>query len=478
MPWDGACRATVHLSDHLPTAASGVRVSSVERWRPNGGAVQQPRFAPDGARACVHDGSGWLNVYLDGEPVAAGSLRARGSDVGDGPALVRRVTRRASVAFNRNESGFGRLCVADRSTGAVTELGRGVHGRSAGWARHDRRRCGPGHARRRRSCATTWQRAAARSRRRSGRRLGHLELPEPELVEVAHDGVVLHARRYAAGAGRMLVWVHGGPTDQWQVDFRPRIAYWWSRGWDVLVVDPRGTTGHGRAYQRALNGQWGRLDVDDTAAMIRHAHRQGWGSPATTALIGGSSGGLTVLGRAGRPRRSRRRRRRVVSGQRHRRARLSPPIASRRTTPTRSSGRPRPGTAARYHELSPIHRADRITKPLLVFHGTDDPVVPIGQSETLVDTIAADGGAVELVVYDGEGHGFRDPLNQRDEYERTERFLAAPRPSRCDERRARSTARSGPSPHDSRGGPADSVRIVAFVNKRRRRATQRARRLR
>ena len=60
-----------------------------------------------------------------------------------------------------------------------------------------------------------------------------------------------------------------------------------------------------------------------------------------------------------------------------------------------------------------------------MFHGTDDPVVPIAQSDELVERIRSAGGAVDYVVYEGEGHGFRDPVNQRDEYDRTERFLDA-----------------------------------------------------
>ena len=60
-----------------------------------------------------------------------------------------------------------------------------------------------------------------------------------------------------------------------------------------------------------------------------------------------------------------------------------------------------------------------------MFHGTDDPVVPIAQSNELVERIRSAGGEVDYVVYEGEGHGFRDPVNQRDEYDRTERFLDA-----------------------------------------------------
>ena len=77
----------------------------------------------------------------------------------------------------------------------------------------------------------------------------------------------------------------------------------------------------------------------------------------------------------------------------------------------------------RFRALSPINRADRIVSPVLVFHGADDPVVPVAHSVMLAARIRSGGGDVELVVYEGEGHGFRDPTNQRDEYERTERFL-------------------------------------------------------
>ncbi len=73
-----------------------------------------------------------------------------------------------------------------------------------------------------------------------------------------------------------------------------------------------------------------------------------------------------------------------------------------------------------------IHRAGQITKPLLVFHGTDDPVVPAEQTEQLVATITRHAGAaarVEHVVYEGEGHGFRDPNNVADEYARMAAFI-------------------------------------------------------
>ena len=415
MPWDGAWRVDVDLA-----------TGAIDAWRPDDGAVQQPRFAPDGTPAHVHDGSGWLNVHVGDRAPLPEAFEHAGPTWGMGARSWAIDAAGDRLALARNEGGFGSLVVVDLATGAAEAVGRGVHGQLS-WVGDVIVAL--------RSGARTPTQVVAQPVGGGPRRslaLSHAapwpldELPEPATIEVPSsvDGLTLHARRYAAGRGRLLAMVHGGPTDQWEVDWRPRITTWWSRGWDVLVVDPRGTTGHGRSYQRALHGRWGRADVDDTADLIAHAHRAGWATPATTALLGGSSGGLTVLGvLADHPG--------LVAG-----GVASYPVSDLRALAeathrfeahyTDTLVAPDDGSEAsadRFRALSPISRATSITAPLLVFHGSDDPVVPLAQSEALVDAIEAGGGSVELVVYDGEGHGFRDPDHVADEHERTEAFL-------------------------------------------------------
>ena len=425
MPWDTAQVITARLD--TPDV-------ELERWGLSDTSMQQPRWCADGSLTCVHDASGWLNVYVDGVSVAPEPAEHAGPTWGMGQRSTAVSPDGALVAFTRNERGFGRLCVADRTSGVVRDVASGVHGQLS-WIGDSlvALRSGARTPTQVVSYDTTdWERTVLAV----GPSVGwdHVELPEPELVSVrvpstsgeaggASPDVEVHARRFVAGNNRLLCWVHGGPTDQWHVDFRPRIAYWWSRGWDVLVVDPRGTTGHGRSFQRALNAGWGRHDVDDTAALIRHSHGEGWATADHTVAMGASSGGLTVLGLlADHPD--------VVAG-----AVVSYPVSDladlastthrfeAHYTDTLVGNPDDPETARRMIELSPLHRADRIAGPLLVFHGSDDPVVPIAQSNLLVEHIGRGGGEVDYVVYDGEGHGFRDPRNQRDEYARIERFL-------------------------------------------------------
>ena len=414
MAWDSAVRVDLDLV-----------TGAMAEWRSPDAAFQQPRFTSRGEPIHVHDASGWLNVHIGDRPVVSEPLDHAGPSWGMGNRSYAVDPDGKRVAFVRNEAGHGALCVADLSTGEVEQLGRGVHGQLS-WV-DDRLVAIRSGARTPTQLvlysASSWKRTTLAFTQPDV--WDRSQLPEPEIVEgAAADGTTLHARRFVAGEGRLLAWVHGGPTDQWQVDWRPRILYWLTRGWDVLVVDPRGTTGHGRTYQQALHGQWGRLDVDDTADLIRHAQDSGWADPATTVIIGGSSGGLTVLGVLADHSEL------VAAGV------ASYPVSDLKTLTevthrfevhyTDTLVAPNDGSDASeeaFERLSPIHRAGRITAPLLIFHGTDDPVVPIAQSEALLETIESVGGQIELVVFEGEGHGFRQTENIEDEYGRTETFL-------------------------------------------------------
>lgn len=412
MPWDAS------------RAAFAVRTANGEWNRGQyvpAASIQQLRHHPDGRGLSVRDDTGWLNVWLGDEPLVDERHEHAGPTWGAGQRSYALSPDATALAFTRNEGGFGRLCVVDIHTRVVQEIARGVHGQLT-WV-GDRLVALRSGARTPTQIvaydATSWQRTVLAIGPVGG--WEQVDLPEPELVEVDRDGVMLHARRFVAGRGRTICWVHGGPTDQWQVEFMPRIAYWWAQGWDVLVPDPRGTTGHGRAYQQALHGEWGRRDVDDTATLLRAHHAEGRGTSERTVLMGSSSGGLTVLGMLARHHG-------LAAGGvvRYPVADLAVlATASHRFEAHYTLGLVGPlDDTDTYRDRSPLSVAADIDVPLLVFHGDSDPVVPLSSSVDLVERMRAAGGDVELVVYEGEGHGFRDPEHQRDEYRRIGEFLA------------------------------------------------------
>ena len=414
MPWD---HSRVVVLD-LVSGARSVHTGS--------GAIQQPRTMPSGDALWVRDDSGWLNVWRGEQPISVEPFEHAGPSWGPGQRSYAPSPDGERIAFTRNEHGFGRLCVADLATGAVTEVARGVHGHL--WWEGDRLVAVRTGARTPTGVVEydtrTWQRTVHAQGPHAA--WAQHELAEPVLVEAAaSDGATLFGRLYAADEpdGRLILWLHGGPTDQWQVTFMPRLAYWRSRGWSVLVPDHRGSTGHGREYQQALQGNWGELDVDDTLAFAAEAARAGWGTPQRTVLIGGSAGGFTALGALAR------------EPGRFAAAVVLYPVTDLVDMAERSHRFERhytdglvgrlPEAIDRYRRRSPVVHADRLAAtPLLVLHGDLDPVVPLDQSRVLAERVNAAGGSVELHVYEGEGHGFRQPANQLDEYNRIGAFLA------------------------------------------------------
>ena len=93
----------------------------------------------------------------------------------------------------------------------------------------------------------------------------------------------------------LLVVIHGGPTSAARAMLRLGYQYWTSRGFAVVDVNHRGSTGYGRAYRELLRGQWGVVDVEDCAAVCRYLVERGDVDPARLCIRGGSAGGFTTL---------------------------------------------------------------------------------------------------------------------------------------------------------------------------------------
>eukprot|EP00164_Ancoracysta_twista_P001101 GFYU01001439.1.p1 GENE.GFYU01001439.1~~GFYU01001439.1.p1 ORF type:complete len:689 (-),score=195.42 GFYU01001439.1:63-2075(-) len=221
----------------------------------------------------------------------------------------------------------------------------------------------------------------------------------------SYDKGVVHAVLYCKGPvesddkAPALIFVHGGPTGGVFSEFHPYTQYFASRGWAVLVVNYRGSVGHGRQYREALNGYWGVYDVHDVADGAKYLVEEGIAHEKKVVVTGGSAGGYTTLlsliqysdvFAAGIS----------MCGVADVLALKNGTHLLERHYDTTLVGS-YPEHADLYRERSPITYADRITKPLLLLQGTADTVVPREHSVMIKE---AAKGHVEYVEYEGEGH--------------------------------------------------------------------------
>ncbi len=203
----------------------------------------------------------------------------------------------------------------------------------------------------------------------------------------------------------MVVMLHGGPTSQTDTALRYVVQYWTTRGFAVADLDYTGSTGYGREYRRALYGRWGVVDVEDCLAVVGHLARQGLVDGARAAIRGGSAGGFTTLAVLAHPEN-----RFATGASYYGVADLMALAQDTHKFESRYLDRllgPLPDAADVYRDRSPITHVDRLAVPLVLFQGSEDPVVPPEQSRMIVAAARRNGVDCEYVEFDGEQHGFR-----------------------------------------------------------------------
>jgi acylaminoacyl-peptidase len=225
----------------------------------------------------------------------------------------------------------------------------------------------------------------------------------------------------------MVLAVHGGPWFRDSYGYRGDHQWLADRGYAVLSVNYRGSTGFGKAFIAASEKQHAAKMHDDLIDMVEWAIREGIAQRDKVAIFGGSYGGLAAfIGATFTPD--------VfccsvpVVGITNLQTLLEsmPPYwAGFAEFMYRSYGDPRtPEGRALLAERSPIYKVDRIKKPMLIFHGANDVRCKIAESDTIVAAMQAKGIPVTYVVYPDEGHGFQKPPNRLSYIAIAEAFFA------------------------------------------------------
>ena len=219
----------------------------------------------------------------------------------------------------------------------------------------------------------------------------------------------------------LLVKSHGGPTHSTGSSLNMEIQYWTSRGYAVVDVNYRGSTGFGTAYRRRLAGNWGLVDVQDSVHAARHLVTQGMADPERKAVMGGSAGGFTTLAclaftdefQAGMSR--------YGVGDLGALARDTHKFESRYLD---SLIGPYPEDISVYDQRSPLNSAHQIACPVLFIQGLEDKIVPPEQAERMVSALRQNGIPVAYLAFPGEQHGFRMSENIMAAIETEEFFLS------------------------------------------------------
>jgi dienelactone hydrolase len=254
----------------------------------------------------------------------------------------------------------------------------------------------------------------------------------------ARDGLRLNGylTRPIAAAGKipLVLAIHGGPyaRDYWGLS--PVHQWLANRGYAVLSLNYRGSTGYGKAFVTAADHQWGGRMHDDLIDAVDWAVGQGFADPARVGFFGGSYGGYSALMAATKTPE-------VfacivdlfgISNLQTFMATIPPYWQpwfniwkNRVGNPDTEDGR------ALLAERSPLNHFERATKPILIAQGLNDVRVVAAESQQMVEALKSRNAPVTYITFRDEGHGFVRPVNRFAFYAVAEAFLAKHLGGRC-----------------------------------------------
>lgn len=214
---------------------------------------------------------------------------------------------------------------------------------------------------------------------------------------------------HSEGKPPAIINIHGGPTAQSVASYSAASQFFATRGFAVLEVNYRGSTGYGRPYRHALKGNWGNFDIADARSGAQFLADEGLADPNRIVIMGGSAGGYTVL-------------QSLVANPGTFAAGISKYGISNLFALSMETHKFEshyndalvgvlPEDGELFRARSPLFQAENISDPVAIFQGALDKVVPPNQAEMMVEVLKQRGVPHEYHVYEDEGHGWRKARN-------------------------------------------------------------------
>lgn len=419
MPWDGT---ELWLADYSQGKLSNLKVFAGGKLE----SIFQPQWSPDGILHFVSDKTGWWNLYRSNEPICPLDAEFGLPQWVFGMSTYAFFDSKILAAYQQNGNWtlatLPPLTTLNLSGSYFSQIRTGK-----GFAVFIKGSATEGKSIVRLDLKTLKTEVLAHN---SKPHIDPLYFSTPTFISypsakgrTAHGFFYPPANKdYEGEKGTLpplIVMIHGGPTASANNTFDLKIQYWTSRGFAILDVDYGGSTGYGRSYRELLKGNWGIVDVEDCEYGAQYLIDQGQVDPKKIAITGGSAGGYTTLAALTFGKTF------TVGASYYGVSDLSALAAETHKFEARYLDglvAPYPQGEAIYQARSPLFAVDKLHCPVIFFQGTEDKVVPPNQAEKMYKALKNRGILTELVLYEGEQHGFRKAENIRNSLEKELNF--------------------------------------------------------